>query len=674
MLRPKSVAVLGGRWADTVVDQCGKLGFQGPIHRVHPHRDGAFHSLRDLPEVPDAVFVGVNRHATIDVLAEMRRIGAGGAVCMASGFSELGTSEGDALTESLAEAAGEMPFIGPNCYGIVNFFDGIALFPDQVRVERPERGIAMIAQSGTIGCNVMYSDRALPLGYLWTIGNQTGVRLHDLILAAIQDPRVSAIGIYADGIKQLPEFAHAIASARAQNVPVAIFKSGRSFAAKRAVLSHTGAMAGEERYFDALFRRLGVARCETLSELIETLKLLHTAGPLKTNQIVPMGASGGDMAMAADVLDPVDLTLPDIPAETAAELKRQLGVHVTISNPFDFQTFNWHDPVAMRAMFATLMQGSDAAFAFLADHPDPKIFDASLFAGAARAFCEAVRETGAAAMTISSMPESNREAMRDLALGHGVTPLQGMADAFRAIAHAAWIGRTGNARLLPSLDSRDLCGSICSLSEHDAKCLLAKAGIPVPRGIEVAISAAPEVADQVGYPVVMKASSSGLSHKTEAGGVRLNLTDAQAVESAARDLARISGKVLIEEMITDAVAELIIGVDVDPAFGPVILIGAGGILAELLNDTVVLLPPFTREDVETALQSLRINRVLEGYRGRKKADIAAVIDVVMSIGGFATECETLCELDINPLIVRPEGLGAIAADALVRKLERSDRS
>jgi len=674
LLRPKTVAVLGGRWADTVVDQCGRLGFLGPVYRVHPHRDRAFHSLSDLPVAPDAVFVGVNRHATIDVLAEMRRIGAGGAVCMASGFSELGTSEGDALTESLAEAAGEMPFIGPNCYGIVNFFDGIALFPDQVRLEKPERGIAMIAQSGTIACNVMYADRALPIGYLWTIGNQTGTSLPDLIFAAIQDPRVSAIGIYADGIKQLREFAHAAALARARNVQIAIFKAGRSSAAKRAALSHTGAMAEEERFFDALFRRLGVARCETLSELIETLKLLHTAGSLKTNQIVLMGASGGDMAMAADVLDPVDLTLPDIPADTAAELKRQLGANVTISNPFDFQTFNWHDPVAMRAMFATLMQGSGANFAFLADHPDPDIFDASLFAGAARAFCEAVRQTGVTAVTISSMPESNREAMRDLALEHGVTPLQGMADAFRAMAHAAWIGRTGTAGLLPSLTARDLPGPIRSLSEHDAKCLLAKAGIPVPRGIEVPVCEAREAAARIGLPLVMKASSSELAHKTEAGGVHLNLTDTTAVDMAARDLGRITELVLIEEMITDGVAELIIGVDVDPAFGPVVLIGAGGILAELLNDSAVLLPPFSREDVETALRSLRINRVLDGYRGRKKADVAAVIDVVMSIGSFANECETLCELDINPLIVRPEGLGAVAADALVRRLESIDRT
>ncbi|WP_419740726.1 acetate--CoA ligase family protein [Ruegeria sp.] len=672
LIRPKSVAVLGGAWADTVTDQCHRLGFGGAIYRVHPKRDGAYRSLSDLPEAPDAVFVGVNRRATIDVLAEMVEVGAGGAVCMASGFFEQGTEEGHTLSAQLSEAASDVPFLGPNCYGMANFFDGVALFPDQVMPDKPERGIAAISQSGTIACNMMYANRSLPIGYLWTVGNELGLRIHDLILAAIDDPRVSAIGIYAESITQLPEFAAAAVAARRKGIPIAIFKSGRSAAAKRTALSHTGALAGEERYFDEMFRRTGVARCETLAELLETLKLLHIKGALPTNQVVLMGASGGDMAMAADVMNPMDLSLPPLPEETCVRLREQMGDQVVLSNPFDFQTFNWHDPVAMRAMFAAVMQDSNATFAFLADHPDPDVIDGELFEGATRAFCLAAQDTGATAVTISSLPESNRSAMRELALEHGIAPLQGMSEAFQAIAQASRVGRAGESAALPELRARDLGGVSQTMSEHAAKDLLSKAGIPVPRGTEVPVSLAADTARQIGFPLVMKASSVELAHKTEVGGVRLNLKDATAVESAAQELGQIADRVLIEEMIPDAVAELILGVDVDASFGPVVLIGAGGVLAELLDDSAVLLPPFTRRDVENALETLKVSQILKGFRGQPAADVSAVVDIVVALGRFALERADLCELDINPLIVRPKGSGAFAADALIRKLNEGD--
>lgn len=519
---------------------------------------------------------------------------------------------------------------------------------------------------------MMYANRSLPIGYLWTVGNEPGLRIHDLIHAAIDDPRVSAIGIYAESITQLPEFAAAAAAARSKGIPIAIFKSGRSAAAKRTALSHTGALAGEERYFDEMFRRTGVARCETLAELLETLKLLHIKGALPINQVVPMGASGGDMAMAADVMNPMDLSLPPLPEETCARLRELLEDQVVLSKPFDFQTFNWHDPTAMRAMFAAVMQDSKATFAFLADHPDPDVIDGVLFEGATRAFCLAAQDTGATAVTISSLPEANRPAIRNLALEHGVVPLQGMSEAFQAIAQAARLGCVDDDDTPPQLSARDLSGASSTLSEYAAKTLLSDVGIPVPRGMDVPVSMAVKTAAQIGYPVVMKASSSDLAHKTEVGGVRLNLKDAAAVESAAQELAQLSDRVLIEEMIPDAVAELILGIDVDASFDAVVLIGAGGVLAEPLDDSAVLLPPFTREDVETALDSLKVSQILKGFRGQPAADIPAVVDIVMALGRFALERTDLCELDINPLIVRPQGSGALAADALIRKLNEGE--
>ncbi|HKL04610.1 MAG TPA: acetate--CoA ligase family protein [Roseovarius sp.] len=673
LLRPKSIAVLGGAWANTVDTQCRRLGFAGPIYRVHPTREGdVWRSLSDLPEPPDAVFVGVNRAATVDILAEMKKIGAGGAVCFASGFSELNSAEGSALTNRLLAAADGVPFVGPNSYGIANFFDRSALFPDQLRIDPVDRGIAMIAQSGTISCNVMYADRTLPIGYLWNIGNQVDLQVHDLIEEAARDNRVSAIGLYVEHIPDPKAFAEATEFARTRGVPIALFRAGRSEAAKRSAQSHTGAMAGENRYFDALFSRLGVAACATLAELVETLKLLHVHGPLPSNAVIPMGASGGDMAMAADVMDPLDLTLPVIPSEVVTELKSQMGPRVVVSNPFDFQTFNWHDTDAMYAMFAAMMRAKLGIYAFLVDHPDPDAFEAALFAGAAQAFCRAAQSVGVPAVTISSMAESNRLQMRAMAMAHGVAPLQGMAEAFHAIENAAHIGQAWEAPNPPSLTPHNCDGPARILSEAQSKAALSATGIAFPKSVEVIIAEAGDAADRIGYPVVLKASCADLAHKTEAGGVILNLQDRDAVTAAAADLARLSPRVLVEEMIDDGVAELILGVTVDPDFGPIVVIGAGGILAELLKDNAILLPPFDRADVRAALEGLKIFQLLRGFRGKPAGDIEAVIAAALALGRFAASADTLLELDINPLIVRPAGRGAVAADALIRETTKGD--
>ena len=678
LLRPKSLAVLGGAWADTVQFQARKLGFQGPIYRVHPRRAAAgeadvYLDLDSLPEVPDATFVGVNRETTVDVMGVMNRIGAGGAACFASGFNELHTDVTKALTANLKSAAGDVPFLGPNCYGFINFFDRVALWPDEMPDQSPERGIAFLSQSGTVGLNVIYADRSLPIGYLACVGNQTSVGFHDLIDAVLEDDRVSVIGLYVEGFPDLLKFAEAAARARAKGVPIVVVKAGRSDVARRTTLSHTGAMGGEDKYMDALFARLGIARCSTLSEFMETLKVLHAVGPLSGNSLGLLGCSGGDMAMAADVIDPLDLNLSDVPEQTKAALRDVLGERIAVANPLDFQTYIWHAPEKMYDCFKVMMQAGYDVTVMLLDHPDPETCDISLYEAAFDVYLKAAQDTGSNAIAACSVPESTPKYLRDRAMAAGVAPSQGMRGTFTAIESAAKIGQAWAKFEPPSLTVQRAKGHAVTLSEADSKSLIAASGIAVPASKVVANGDATATAAEIGFPVVLKASSADLAHKSEAGGVVLGVMSEDDVQAALPHLATLSDHVLVEQMINDGVAELIVGVDVDEQFGPVILLGAGGVMAELLDDSTVLLPPLTYESVSRALGNLKVSKLLNGFRGGTAANVNSVIEAVLNIAKFAEDnADTLIELDVNPLIVRPNAAKAVAVDALIRRIEPGD--
>jgi acetate---CoA ligase (ADP-forming) len=377
LLRPKSIALIGGAWTDAVAAGNRAIGYDGTVWRVHPTRQSTAHchyyrSVDELPGSPDAAFIAVPAADAIGVARSLERRGAGGFVCFASGFSELGTTQGHALTQALVTAAPQVPFFGPNCYGVVNFFDRSALWPDQVVGDSPERGVALICQSGTIALTLMFNDRSVPIGYVFTVGNQTRIAVEDLIEALCADERVSAFGVYVEGIKDPQRFSQAAATARAAGKPIALVKAGRTEAAAKTAQSHTGALAGTDAVFDAFCLQAGIARCETLSTLCETLKIFHAGGPLNGRRVLVMGASGGDMAMTADVSRNLGLTFPPFSAAQTAKLREILGDRVTIANPFDFHTYTWFDIVRQRALFDTVMAGGFDLVAFMLDSPPEK--------------------------------------------------------------------------------------------------------------------------------------------------------------------------------------------------------------------------------------------------------------------------------------------------------------
>ena len=621
-----------------------------------------------MPRAPDAAFVAAPNHEVPAIAAALARRGAGGFVCFAAGFSETGTSEGERLTRELLASAGELPFFGPNCYGFINFFDGVALWPDQVVGSRRERGVALICQSGTLALNLLFNDRSLPIGCALTVGNQTRLAAEDLIELLADDARVTAFGLYLEGIRDAARFARAAERARTAGKPIALIKAGRTEAATRTVRTHTGALAGADAAFGAFCAQAGIARCESLATLCETLKIFHSGGPLRGRRVLTMGASGGDMAMTADAARHLGLDFAPIPAAAAASLREILSDRVHISNPFDFHTHVWFDRPRQHAMFSVVQRAGFDVVAFLVDCPPEGAADDSAYVSVIEQFAAALPGATTRGAVIASLPESLSRATREKCLAAGVVPLQGQREALEALDLAGAVGETWARGAAVQLH-RPRAAATCArtLTEHEGKSALAAFGVPVPRSRVVNAGDASAAAAALGFPVVIKAAGGALEHKSEVDGVVLNVRSAAEAAAAAQRLSALSATLLVEEMVSDGVAEVLVGVTVDAQFGQLLVLGAGGVLTELLRDSVSLLPPFTAASIEAALARLKVAKLLAGYRGRPPADVAALVQTVLACARYAAaNLERLVELDLNPVIVRPAGLGAVAVDALIR--------
>ncbi|SDI39836.1 acetate--CoA ligase family protein [Aliiruegeria lutimaris] len=656
LLRPRSIAVLGSVWAENVIAQCERMGFDGEIWPVHPKRSliagrRVFRDLSDLPSAPDASFLGINRVATIDVTRQLAAMGAGGAVCFASGWREAGAG---ALQEELVAAAGRMPVLGPNCYGMINYLDGAIIWPDQHGGRRVDRGVAIISQSSNIAINLSMQARGLPIAYIACLGNAAQIGLADLAEALMFDDRVTALGIYAEGIDDPAALAKIAQVMRAAGKGVVMVKAGKTAAGASAAASHTAALAGTAAASSAFLRQSGIAEVSTLAEMIETLNVFHTHGPLAGTRFCSLSCSGGEATMVADLTEGSALEFPQPNPVQAAHLARLLGPRVKISNPLDYNTYIWGDAALTEAVFTTMLEGYEAGI-FLIDPPRPDRCDPSSFMHSLEAAEAAGRTTGKPAFPIATLPENFDEALAITLVERGVAPLSGLETALAALAAATTSrGRYGWRpwAVRPAKPTR-------VLNEVEAKEIFASIGIDVPRGVSAgSLEGLEAQVPQLRPPFALKAL--GLVHKTEAGGVRLGLSqlDGEPPMKGARGY-------LLEEMVSDGVAEMLIGLQCDPVYGATLTLGMGGVAAELLADTATLVLPVEREEVQHALSRLRLAPLLFGYRGRPVADIGAMVEAVMKLQGLMQAEPTYAEIEINPLILRESG--AVAVDALIRK-------
>jgi acetate---CoA ligase (ADP-forming) len=685
LLNPTSIAFIGGNECAIAITRTLELGFTGKIYAVHPKREElagirTVKSVDDIDGPIDAAFIAVKREPTIEIVRALNNKKCGGAVIYAAGFAEAGATD---LQEQLLAAANGMPLLGPNCYGFVNTLSRCALWPDEHGLEIRESGVAIITQSGNIACNFGMSRRALPLAALFAIGNQADVDLARMVEALCDDDRVTAIGLHIEGLKDIPAFARAAELARNHRKPIIALKTGRSEQGAKVTMSHTSSLSGADNLYDALFERHGIARMKSVTAFAETLKFLHHGGPIQGSRLVSMSCSGGEAALVADMALEKKVSFPPFNPETKTRVAATLNEFVSIDNPLDYHTFIWGDEAKLEATFmATLSGGYDVGMLIL-DVPTHPHMNPAAWYKTSRAFTAAAKANNARAVIVASLPESMPLEMAAQLSVDNITPMMGLDDALTAFEAAAFIGQRINTVTPPLTASRSspargehdihlsspLAGEVPegrrgAFTEFEGKQLLKTFGLIVPQAQVCSPTEAVATANQLGYPVALKISSATILHKTEVGGVAINLRTSDEVEAAASRMAKLGSELLIEKMVEGSVAELIIGVTRDPQFGLALVIGAGGIFTELLKDSVTLLLPCSEDEILRALKSLRIWKLIEGFRG-KSGDQTATVEAIKSVCKFAEAYkDRIEELDINPLFVLE--YGAIAGDALIK--------
>lgn len=659
LLAPRSIAVVGGAPAERVVRQCVKLGFDGPIWTVNPKRSdlagiSCVPSLDDLPGVPDAVFLGINRHATIEAMRTVSLMGVGGAVCYSSGFAE---TEDDDLQSELLEAAGDVQFFGPNCYGFINTFDRVALWPDEHGLKRHERGVAIVSQSGNVAVNLSFQQRGLRLGTMISVGNQASLGSEDAVAELLTDDRVTAIGVFLEAVRDAQRFAEVADLACERGIGLVALQTGRSAAGALIANSHTGSMAGRAAAYDALFARYGVAVVRTPSEMLETLKLLDNGGRLRGRKIVSLSCSGGEASLVADRGEGTMLQFESFSASHQSAIEDTVTELVTVSNPFDYQTFMWGDRSAMARTFTAVMDGPQDATMLLLDGPNTTENDPSSWYLAADSFADAAEATDGRAIVVATIAECVDEPFRAHLAQRGLIALLGLSETLAALDAAASVGETAGGHRHAPVTAPTATRLV---DEATAKQRLAKLGIAVPKGRVVAVDEVVAAADEIGYPITLK--SLGLAHKSEAGAVRIGLPNAEALTNAVIAMPRTDADYLVEATVTDVVAEVLVSVRRDPPIGWLVSIGHGGVTTELWNDVTHLLAPVTADEVRAALGQLRSAQLLHGFRGRPAADVDALVDLIVRLAEAVVGTDVV-EVELNPVLVGQRG--ATAVDALM---------
>ena len=670
LLAPRSIAAVGGQWAANVIEQALLIGFEDELWPVHPtkrsvHGIRCYRSVADLPAAPDACFIGVNRFQTLPIVEQLAARGAGGAVCFASGFDELDGNEGNALSlqERLVAASGTMPLLGPNCYGFVNYLDGVCLWPDLHGGGRCESGVALVAQSSNIAINLTMQLRGLPLACVVTVGNQAAVSIGEAGTALLQDDRVSALGLYIEGFGNVRAFEQMAELARQLNKPVVAIKAGRSAQSQQVMMSHTSSLAGNNNAADVFLKRLGIARVDSLDVLLETLKLLHVHGALPCNTLQSLSCSGGEAALVADAVSAHALELPALDEQQCDELQTVLGPLVALANPLDYHTFIWNDPLKLAATFTAMLRRPVALSLLVIDMPRGDCSNAESWQVALAAWVKAAQETGSRTALLVTLNENLSDSQAQQLIKQGVVPLLGVNAAIAACAAASFIGTSRPLSVVPVLQPDRGAGLAQLLGSETSHRLLEAHDVITPRWcvfsredpiIQIKLPAP--------WPLVLKGNA--IAHKTELDAVALDLQSIDDIRLAVENMPESVSTFILEEQITGAVMELLVGFTADPVLGFLLTVGAGGTDTELHADAAHALLPVNEKQIAQLLRSLRFAPKLYGYRGQPAVSEPVLIEAIMRLQKLVfAHHDRLVELEINPLIVTTDR--AVVADVLI---------
>ena len=684
LLSPRHIAFIGGRDALIAIGEAKRRGFKGEYWPVNPRREelGGFPCFADIdamPEAPDAVFLAIPAPAAVAAVDTLREIGAGGIVCYTAGFKEAGR-DGQKLEQDLLNAVGDMALIGPNCYGIINYLDNSALWPFAHGGSCPGYGAAIITQSGMLSSDISMSQRSLPLTHMVSAGNQAVLGIEDFIDILCENPATMAIGLHIEGLSNIPKFEKAALKALAQSTPIVALKTGKSEIGSALTVSHTGSLSGSNDLYEALFDRLGIISVTNPSQLLETLKYLCVVEPPKGKNIAGFTCSGGGATMLADYGEEIGLEFPSFDSPAAHILEQHLPPIATVSNPLDYTTPIWGQPKLTEPVFWAALEHNDVQAAVLVqDYPAEGLDESKVFyQNDALAFATAAKSLGIPAAICATIPENLDKATREFLIAQGVAPMQGIEETLNAVSSAAWwrfrCDQLRKNPYEPMAPPSPMVGA-AKMNEAEGKAIVHSFGVDIPKGAVTNIDGLTSVAEDIGYPVVLKMVGSGLEHKTEAGAVAINLKSAAELKDAANVIIQsvqqfdpdcLSDQFLVEAMANLPLAELVVAIRQDQQFGWVLAIGSGGVFVELIGDVKHLLLPTNAKSIESALRSLKIGKLLSGFRGAKPANFELLSNQILRLcQQMQSLAPDITELEINPLFVYNDKI--MAVDVLGQK-------
>lgn len=683
LLTPRSVAIVGasekpGALGATVLANLVRHGFAGDIHLINPKRDTiegrpCLASIDQLPEGVDAAILAIPGPAVLDAIRALAARGVGAAIIFSAGFAE-GGADGLAAQAEVARIARAHGMVveGPNCLGLTNNVAGVPL----TFVEMPPLDVTglpcvgIVSQSGAMAAVLGTTLTAKQLGVsAWiSTGNEAASGVEDYVAWMIDEPNTRVIAMIVEQFRKPARFLELAARAKAAGKPIVLLHPGTSSAARDSAATHTGAMAGDWSLMKTKVTRAGVVVVESLEELGDVAEILARTPPLPQGGVAVLAESGAFKALTLDLAERIGMPLPAIGGATHDAIRATLPDFIGVSNPMDLTAQALVDPDLYRRTLDPLL--ADPAYAAVVLGIIQT--DAGTCARKFPPITEAVRTLAPTKPVIFAGLDEGAPVPPEMiaALHAENVPYFPTADrAFRALTrlleperHQALAAGAPVALDLPS-------GVV---PEYLAKRALAPLGIPFPPGdFARTPDEAVAIAERVGYPVALKAQAVALSHKSDAGGVILFISDEAGLRAAWRKLyanvAAYDAGILLDGAVVEAMGErgveLIVGARNDPEWGPVILVGLGGVTAELMKDVCLLPPDLTREDIVAALRRLKGAALLDGYRGSPAVDFDAVASIVQTLGRLLAGTPAIREIDLNPVIARPDG--AVALDALI---------
>ena len=685
LLHPTSVAVIGAsddplRIGGRSISYMLSQGYLGQILPVNPNRQHVqglkcYESIDSLPVSPDVAIIAVPAHMVKDTVESLGRRGTAVGVVFTAGFAEIGESGAATQQEIVLTARRHgMRLLGPNSLGLINPRCHLyASFTTSVEMGFPVAGqVAIISQSGAYGTHLMTlaSQYGLGLSACVMTGNEADLTLGDMVQMVVDDPATNVIALYSEGIRESDRLIHALESARRAHKPVVIMKVGRSSVGSAAAQSHTASIAGDDKVFDAVMRELGVVRAHTTEQLIDIARLATRRIYPAKNSLGVITISGGAGVIISDAAESAGLPMPEMPDDVQSRLHEILPFAAP-RNPVDVTAQFLNDmSLVSRFTEAVVTEGNYASvlgfFTYSAG--------VASVAPRLRQQLKLVRDQHPDRLFVLSAIASKEQLKAYEEDGFTV-----FEDPSRAVVAIEAMGRYGQAfarhrhHAIPDIGKVDLPAA--TPNEAEAKALLANAGIPsAPEMVCSTVESAIEAASQIGFPVVMKIVSPDILHKSEIGGVLLNVSDAAAVRDGFATLltrahqaapqARIGG-VLVAKQLVGGV-ECILGVQRDPVFGPVAMFGLGGIFVEVMQDVVLHRCPFGEDVAENMIRSIKGAPLLLGARGRPPVDIQALSSMLSRLSAFAVAAgERLQSIDLNPVLAMPAGEGAWAVDAVI---------